>query len=136
VVFPSSDKAATLDAYVSLYMEQEVYQESLVRNIGDFNLSFWRSQRGVEVDFIVYGNEGFYAIEVKNSKRIRPNDLTGLNEFGQDYPECRRVFLYRGEERLLKNGILIVPVEEFLRKLKLGKTIDSILSFLSNGMYM
>ena len=36
VAFASPDKPATLDAYVTLYMEQEVYQESLVRNIGDF----------------------------------------------------------------------------------------------------
>lgn len=37
VAFFSADKPASLDAYISLYMQQEVYQESLVRNIGDFS---------------------------------------------------------------------------------------------------
>jgi predicted AAA+ superfamily ATPase len=31
---------------------------------------FWRSKGGVEVDFILYGEESLYAIEVKNSNRI------------------------------------------------------------------
>lgn len=36
ILLHSKDRSATIDAYVSLYLEQEVYQESLVRNIGDF----------------------------------------------------------------------------------------------------
>ena len=51
-------------------------------------LYFWRTKGGLEVDFIVYGEIGFYAIEVKHSKHIQPKDLRGLSEFNQDYPEA------------------------------------------------
>lgn len=80
-------------------------------------LSFWRTRTGHEVDFVIYGEIGFYAIEVKNTAQIRPQDLRGLQEFHQDYPECKLIFLYRGKERMMKNNILCIPVDEFLRKL-------------------
>lgn len=35
-------------------------------------LYFWRTKSGLEVDFIIYGEIGFYAIEVKRSKNIEP----------------------------------------------------------------
>ena len=88
---------------------------------GDKNtLSFWRTRSGVEVDFIVYGPDEFRAIEVKNSSRVRDEDIKGLISFKQDYPECRTMLLYRGSERLKKNGVLCLPCEEFLRQLKPG----------------
>ena len=80
----------------------------------EYGLYFWRTRSGVEVDFIVYGEGGFWALEVKNTARVRPRDLQGLKRFTLDYPECEPVFLYRGEERLLIDGIWCVPGEEFL----------------------
>ena len=53
----------------------------------DWSLSFWRTRSGVEVDFVVYGPGGLFAIEVKNSARIRPQDLRSLRAFKEDYPE-------------------------------------------------
>lgn len=67
---------------------------------------------------MVYGESGLHALEVKNSARVRPEDLRGLKNFGDDYPESHRLLLYRGKERLLQDGILCVPCEEFLRQLK------------------
>ena len=81
-------------------------------------LFYWRTQSGAEVDFIVYGQDVFYAIEVKNSAVLHPGDLRGLKSFKQDYPECKTLLLYRGKERLLKGDILCMPCEEFLRSLK------------------
>lgn len=78
---------------------------------------FWRTAAGSEVDFVVYGSEVFWAIEVKNTTRIRPEDLRSLNSFRSDYPESTAYLLYRGKERLMKNGILCMPCEEFLLKL-------------------
>jgi predicted AAA+ superfamily ATPase len=71
----------------------------------------------VEVDFVVYGPSGLYALEVKNSNRIRSEDLRGLTAFAEDYPQSQRYFLYRGEERLLVDGVLCIPCSEFLGKL-------------------
>lgn len=86
-------------------------------------LFYWRTQSGAEVDFIVYGQDVFYAIEVKNSAVLHPGDLRGLKSFKQDYPECKTLLLYRGKERLLKGDILCMPCEEFLRSLKPGSFI-------------
>ena len=83
----------------------------------DCTLSFWRTRAGVEVDFIVYGSAGFWAIEVKNSARLRSQDLQALRRFHQDYPACELLCLYRGTERLHIDGIWCVPGEMFLRAL-------------------
>lgn len=80
-------------------------------------LSFWRTRAGVEVDFIVYGPKVFYAIEVKNGKTLAPHDLRGLKEFQKDYPEATSLLLYRGKEKFLRDGILCMPVEEFLKEM-------------------
>jgi predicted AAA+ superfamily ATPase len=84
----------------------------------DATLSFWRTRSGVEVDFVVYGPAGFWALEVKNTGRVRPQDLSGLMAFGEDYPQAERILLYRGTTRERHDGIWIVPVEEFLRGLR------------------
>jgi len=82
------------------------------------DLFYWRTRSGVEVDFIVYGEGGFWAFEVKNGQEVRPEDLRSLKTFRQDYPECEPMFLYRGTDRLRIDGIACVPVTEFLRALE------------------
>jgi predicted AAA+ superfamily ATPase len=87
----------------------------------DSTLFFWRTRSGLEVDFVVYGDNRFWAIEVKNSATIHPQDLRGLAAFGEDYPESERLLLYRGTDTLLINGIRCQPVSEFLLGLRPGK---------------
>jgi predicted AAA+ superfamily ATPase len=81
------------------------------------SLSFWRTRSGVEVDFIVYGQLGFWAIEVKNTSCIRSQDLKSLESFQEDYPEVKAICLYRGEEILKQKNVLCIPVEIFLKQL-------------------
>jgi len=81
-------------------------------------LYYWRTRAGNEVDFVLYGDTTFVAIEVKNSSRVRPEDLRGLRSFGEDYPEARRILLYRGTQRRLVDGVLCMPVDGFLRGLR------------------
>ncbi|MCK5147444.1 ATP-binding protein [bacterium] len=92
-----------------------------------FEIFFWRSRGGVEVDFILYGEDGIYAIEVKNTDKIRPADLRGLREFKHDYPQCKTLLLYRGKERFLKNQILCLPCDKFLSAMHPDCTFDSLL---------
>jgi predicted AAA+ superfamily ATPase len=92
-----------------------------------FDIYFWRSRGGTEVDFILYGEPGIYGIEVKNSNRIRPDDLRALNEFKKDYPMSENILLYRGPERLLKENTLCIPCEHFLRALKPGIELNQII---------
>ena len=89
-----------------------------------YQISFWRSQGGVEVDFILYGEKNIYAIEVKNTNRIRPADLRSLQAFAKDYPQSKQIFLYRGENQLRRNNILCMPVTNFLDKLIPNKNLD------------
>ena len=83
----------------------------------DESLFFWQTRSGVEVDFVLYGENLFAAIEVKNTAKIRPQDLKGLKAFAEDYPEARLTLLYRGQDRLLLDGILCLPIEDFLKRL-------------------
>jgi len=93
-----------------------------------YELFFWRSRSGVEVDFILYGEQGIFAIEVKNTQRIRPEDLRSLSAFRQDYPLGKAIFLYRGNEKLLRNDILCLPGEEFLQGLSPDRDFSSFFS--------
>jgi predicted AAA+ superfamily ATPase len=83
----------------------------------DAEIFFWRTRSGVEVDFVLYGAAGFWAIEVKNTDRIRPDDLRGLDAFGADYARAELILLYRGSRRERRGRTWVVPVEEFLRQL-------------------
>lgn len=86
-------------------------------------LYFWRTKSGLEVDFVLYGELGLWAIEVKNSTTIQAKDLRGLKHFCEDYPEAKPILVYRGTERLLKNNILCIPCEEFLRGITSGQDL-------------
>jgi predicted AAA+ superfamily ATPase len=83
----------------------------------DMKIHFWRTRAGNEVDFILYGSEGFHAIEVKNSRSIRPTDLHGLKAFRTDFPEAIPLLLYRGEETIDRDDIRCMPVDLFLKRL-------------------
>jgi predicted AAA+ superfamily ATPase len=87
------------------------------------DLSYWRTKAGIEVDFVLYGQDTFWAIEVKNSAKINSNMLKGLLSFREDYPEAQAILLYRGHERLMIKDILCLPCEQFLRVLVPGQPI-------------
>lgn len=77
-------------------------------------LYYWRTKSGSEVDFIVYGPDVFWAIEVKHAARVGSKDLRALAAFREDYPEASVCLLYMGRERLAINGIDCIPCAEFL----------------------
>lgn len=89
----------------------------------DNGLYFWRTRAGTEVDFVVYGDSGIWAIEVKNSATVRSQDLRALKSFSTVYPECEQLLLYRGADRLRIEGIWCIPGEEFLRALHPSKDL-------------
>ena len=81
----------------------------------DIKLYFWRTKSGLEVDFVVESENYFYAIEVKTAKNIHSKDLRGLKEFKLDYPQVEPVMVYGGEERIKVEGVLCIPIKEFLQ---------------------
>jgi len=79
---------------------------------------FWRTRGGAEVDFVLYGEHYFHAVEVKNAKQIHPKSLRSLKTFISDYPEANGLLLYRGKEKLVVDGISCWPADDFLVQLK------------------
>jgi predicted AAA+ superfamily ATPase len=86
-------------------------------------LFHWRTKSGVEVDFVVYGENTLAAIEVKHSADVRSEHLSGLRAFGTDYPEAQLYLLHRGSEIRKIGNVLCLPCDEFLRNLVPGKRL-------------
>jgi uncharacterized protein len=110
---PSELDGATLEGLVAQHLRAWCDYSG-----GEHKLHYWQTRSQVELDFVVYGKSGLFALEVKNTRTIRPEDLRGLRAFAEDYPQARRYLLYRGKERLLRDGILCIPCAEFLLTLK------------------
>lgn len=91
----------------------------------DTQLSFWRTKAGLEVDFVLYGKDAFFAIEVKNARTVRGTDLRGLKAFKEDYPNTQLRMLYGGDAKLILDGIACIPISTFLRELIPGKSLPS-----------
>ena len=89
----------------------------------DASLSYWRTKSGNEVDFVVYGEDGLRAFEVKNGVTVRERDLRGLRAFLEDYPEAEARLLYRGDERLEMRGIRCEPCEAYLAGIRPGQPL-------------
>ena len=78
----------------------------------DFEINFWRTKSGIEVDFIL--NEGEIAIEIKGSSRIDKKDLTGLSAFMDTYSPKRCIIVFNEKEKRLHGKIEIIPWKQFL----------------------
>jgi hypothetical protein len=64
------------------------------------NLYFRRTKSGNKVDFIIYGKNAFYVIEVKNNGKVSTRKLKGLLAFKEDYSKAQACLIYRSKERL------------------------------------
>ena len=113
-------------------METLVFQE--LRAMNDYlecgyQLYFWRTKNGLEVDFILYGPEGLIAIEVKRSIYVHPNNLRGLKEFKKDYPPARCNLLYGGSTPLYIDDIV-----DYFLKLSNRSFIDDEVERIKDGV--
>lgn len=82
------------------------------------SLYYWQTRSQLEVDFVVYGQSGIFAFEVKNSAKIRPQDLRPLKALREDYPHAQCALLYRGKEQFMRDGIQCIPCEKWLSQLR------------------
>jgi predicted AAA+ superfamily ATPase len=92
------------------------------RYTGEFyDISYWRLTTGAEVDFIL-GNANI-AIEAKAKEKITTNDLKGLQQFKEEYPDVkyRIVVSLEKSARIREDGILVLPYAEFIQKLWSGE---------------
>ncbi len=82
-----------------------------------YGIHYWRSALGQEVDFVLYGERGLIAIEVKRSSRARDEDLAALRLFCADYPEAKAFLVYTGTRREHRDGVDIVPIATALAEM-------------------
>ena len=101
-------------------LETLVLQE--LRAVNDYHdygyqISFWRTRNGLEVDFVLYGPRGLLAIEIKRSTQIQPKDTRALREFKKDYPPAKCFVFYGGPSPLYLDDVTVLPVEHAFRNL-------------------
>ena len=82
-----------------------------------YQIHFWRTQGGLEVDFVLYGPRGLLAIEVKRSSHIERKDTRALREFKKDYPPAQCFMFHGGSTPLHMDGVTALPIEQALRNL-------------------
>lgn len=99
-----------------IFLELKAYQEL---NKKRYDISYWRTKSGLEVDFIVGKN--LAAIEVKISAEVQTKEIKGLIEFAKDHnPAHTIVVCLEPNKRIVKindSSIVIYPVKEFLADL-------------------
>jgi len=81
----------------------------------DFEIGYWRTKTGLEVDFIL--GDGEVAIEIKGTNRIDSKDLTGIRTFHQELKPRKSIVVCNEPTRRLAGEILIMPYREFLSAL-------------------
>ena len=82
-----------------------------------YRLHYWRTANGDEVDFVLYGERGLRAFEVKMTDNVRPDDLRALLRFREDFPEAKIHLLYLGKRRWHDRGIEVLPFFDCVSKL-------------------
>jgi uncharacterized protein len=112
---PEEAEGAALETLVL----QELRAHNAYGNLG-YELSYWRTSTGSEVDFVLYGERGLKAFEVKRAARLRGEDFKSLAAFQADYPQAECVLLYGGNKVYREGTVRVVPVEAFLRGLPEG----------------
>jgi predicted AAA+ superfamily ATPase len=88
----------------------------------NYDVNFWRTKSGLEVDFIL-GN-GEVAIEVKGTSRADNADLRPLKTFIREYRPARAFVVCNESAARLHEDIRILPWHGFLKMLWNGEVIS------------
>lgn len=85
-------------------------------NLG-YNLFYYRTATGIEVDFVAYGERGIRAFEIKRTGRISSQTLRSLKYFSKEYPQAKTFLIYGGKRKMRDGNIEIIPLEDALKNL-------------------
>ncbi len=82
----------------------------------DYQLYYWRTHHGAEVDLLICGgNKIIYALEIKSSQNIVKENLAGLISFKNDNPDVSVYVLGKSQNRRqLENEITLINWNEFI----------------------
>jgi len=81
----------------------------------DYEINFWRTKSGLEVDFVLGGGE--VAIEVKGTTHVKKKDLRPLTAFIEEYSPRKALVVCNEREERVHDRIRIIPYRNFLRDL-------------------
>ena len=89
----------------------------------DYEINFWRTKSGLEVDFVLGGGE--VAIEVKGTTHVKKRDLRPLTAFIEEYSPRKALVVCNEREERVHGRIRIIPYRNFLRDLWGDKIIGT-----------
>lgn len=95
-----------------IFMEIVAYNSY---NEVDFEINFWRTKYGLEVDFIL--GSGEVAIEVKGASRIKKKSLKPLKAFIEEHSPRKAFVVCNEREERVYGQIRIIPYRKFLSDL-------------------
>jgi predicted AAA+ superfamily ATPase len=87
----------------------------------NFDINFWRTKSGLEVDFVL--GKGEVAIEVKGSNRIDGRDIKSLKAFVEEYSPKKAILVCNEKEKRVIDKIQIMPWRDFLSELWGGSVL-------------
>jgi len=82
-----------------------------------YSIYYWRTSNNMEVDFVMYGEKGILAFEVKRAGKVSSQMLAGLRSFLRDYPMAKAYFVYGGDKYMREGNIEIIPIKNLLKTL-------------------
>ncbi|PIS22288.1 ATPase [candidate division WWE3 bacterium CG08_land_8_20_14_0_20_41_10] len=102
-------------AFESLFF-QDLLATNQSLDLG-YKIYYYRTSMGQEVDFVLYGEKGIKAFEVKRTANPDSSDIKSLRLFLEEYPEAKGTLIYGGNRRMHIENIDIIPMEEALKTL-------------------
>lgn len=117
----SQEKGEDFGQALEHFILMEILAHRVYREL-NYDVHFWRTKSGLEVDFIL--GSGAVAVEVKGTNRIDAADMRPLKSFVQDYhPACAFIVCNERVPRV-HEGIHILPWRDFLKMLWRGDVIS------------
>ncbi len=111
------DAAGEIDGpALETFFLQELLACNAYHQLG-YTLFYWRTRSGLEVDFILYGERGVKAFEVKLATKVQRDDVKGLRAFLTDYPMAKAHLVYCGERLMSEGEIAILPISHTVKHL-------------------
>ncbi len=82
-----------------------------------YKIYYWRTSNGYEVDFILYGELGIKAFEIKRTQRMSKSMLSGVKAFLKEYPNAKAYFVYGGKRHSREGAVEIHPMLNIFKEL-------------------
>lgn len=82
----------------------------------DYTLHYWRTNHGAEVDLLVCkGKQVLFAVEIKSSRHIAMESLSGLRSFLQESPHVPAYVLGIDQKRRKPaDGVTVIDWRDFI----------------------